>query len=151
MLTFLLKRSSGTYLSALAAATPLKLMTEMHLTSHWCHNERHGAPNHRQREGLFNRSLQLTWKETAKPALLPFCEGNLPVTGGFSSRRASDPESVSIPWSHHGSTIFIMTVPFSHKFSRRNRPFHIVLRQTGSPERRPGPWFSMKMPSYQYW
>ena len=32
--------------------------------------------------------------------LLALCEGNPPVTGGFPSQRASNAETVSIPWCH---------------------------------------------------
>ena len=35
--------------------------------------------------------------------LLTICEGNPPVAGGFPSQRASNEESVSMSWRHHGS------------------------------------------------
>ena len=52
---------------------------------------------------LCNRLSKLRSKETPKPALLPLCERNAPVTltkGGFPSQRASNVENVSI-WLRH--------------------------------------------------
>ena len=40
------------------------------------------------------------WKHQS-PASLAFVRGNLPVTGGFPSQRASNAENVSIWWRHH--------------------------------------------------
>ena len=53
---------------------------------------------------LCNRLSKLRSKETPKPALLPLCERNPPVTltkGGFPSQRASNAENVSIWWRHN--------------------------------------------------
>ena len=40
-------------------------------------------------------------KRYQSSALLALCEGNLPVTGGFPSQRASNAESFSMSWRHH--------------------------------------------------
>ena len=40
-------------------------------------------------------------KKTAKLRVTGLCEGNLPVTGGFPSQRASNVENISISWRHH--------------------------------------------------
>ena len=39
--------------------------------------------------------------KTLKCRVTGLCEGNLPVTGGFPSRRVSNAENVSIWWRHH--------------------------------------------------
>ena len=40
-------------------------------------------------------------REKSKPRVTGLCEGNTPVTGGFSSQRASNAKSASIWWRHH--------------------------------------------------
>ena len=45
-------------------------------------------------------SVSQQWKHQSF-ALLTLCEGNPPVTGGFPSQKASNVESVSMPWRHH--------------------------------------------------
>ena len=37
-------------------------------------------------------------KKTTNPALLALCDGNLPMTGGFPSHRASNTESILMSW-----------------------------------------------------
>ena len=61
----------------------------------------HGVSNHRPFVCLFNGLLRLTWNKNFKDALLALCEGNLPVTGGFPSERASNAENIFISWRHH--------------------------------------------------
>ena len=43
-------------------------------------------------------------KKAQKLCVTGLCEGNPPVTDGFSSQRASNAENISIPWLHHGDT-----------------------------------------------
>ena len=68
----------------------------MHTALQWRHNERDGVSNHRSSvcSGADQRKHQFR--------VTGLCEGNLPVTGGFPSQRASDAENVSIWWRHHG-------------------------------------------------
>ena len=61
-----------------------------------------GIWNHWQLHYLFN-SLRLTPKTASKPALLALCEGNPTETVGFPSQRASNMESLSMWWLHHGT------------------------------------------------
>ena len=50
---------------------------------------------------LLNRLFRRRSKETWKFRATGLCEGNPPVTGGFSSQRASNAETVFIWWHHH--------------------------------------------------
>ena len=68
----------------------------------WSHNERDGASNHRRLECLFSRLFRLTSNKISKPALLAHFQGNKLMTGGFPSQRASNAETVSLLWRHHG-------------------------------------------------
>ena len=51
---------------------------------------------------LFIQSVvfRRTSKTTSKLHVSGFCEGNPPVTDGFTPQRASSPENVSISWRH---------------------------------------------------
>ena len=60
----------------------------------WPRNELPGVSNHQRLDRLFNRLFRLTSKKTSKPALLAFCEGNSPVTGGVPPQRASNATAV---------------------------------------------------------
>ena len=51
----------------------------------------------------FGRRLQQTWNSVS----LVFVCGNPPATGGFSSKRASNVQDVSIWWRHHGNLCFL--------------------------------------------
>ena len=72
------------------------------LTLVWPHNERDGVSNHRRLDCLFNRLLRLRSKKTSKLCVTGLWEGNAPMTGGFSSQRASNTENVSDWWRQHG-------------------------------------------------
>ena len=52
-------------------------------------HEHHDISDHRSLERLLNSLFGLTSKKHQRSALLPFCEGNPQVTGGFPSQRAS--------------------------------------------------------------
>ena len=47
-------------------------------------------------------------KETSKLRITGHCEGNSPVTSEFPAQRASNEESVSIWWRHHGKGSYVM-------------------------------------------
>ena len=67
---------------------------ELHLTSY----EHHDVSN---QVNLIVCSRVYSIKHQ-RSALLDICEGNPLVTGGFPSQRASNTESVSMLWPHHG-------------------------------------------------
>ena len=66
----------------------------------WRHNERDGVSNHRCLDCLFSCLFRRRPQKMSKLRATVFCEGNQPVTGGFTSQRASNAESVSI-WRNH--------------------------------------------------
>ena len=70
-------------------------------TAEWRQNERDGVSNYRRLDCLLNCSFRRRSKNTPKLRVTGPCEGNSPVTSGFSSQRASDAESNSIWWRHH--------------------------------------------------
>ena len=57
-------------------------------------HEHHGITKHWQLDCLFNNLLRIT--------ILALCERKPPVTGGFPSQGASNAESISMLWHHHG-------------------------------------------------
>ena len=71
---------------------PIHLSMTSFLTSHY--NERNGVSNHRRIDCLFNRLFRSN--KTPKFRVNGLCEGNPPVTDGFSSQRASNAENTSI-------------------------------------------------------
>ena len=70
-------------------------------------HEIRGASNHRHLDCLVYNLFGLTTKE-ALPVNL-FCEEDLSVTSGFSSQKASDAESVSMPWRHEHEWVSLDT------------------------------------------
>ena len=68
----------------------------------WRHNERDVVSNHRRLDCLLNRLFRRRSKKTQKLLVTGLCTGNLQMTGGFPSQRASSAENVSIWWRHHG-------------------------------------------------
>ena len=67
----------------------------------WRHNERGVVSNHRRFYCLFKRLFRRRSKKTSKLRITGLRDGNLPVTGGFPSQRASNAENVSIWWRYH--------------------------------------------------
>ena len=67
----------------------------------WRRNERDGLSNHQPHDCLLNRLFRRRSKKTTKLRVTGLCEGNSPVTGEFSSQRASNVENISILWRHH--------------------------------------------------
>ena len=62
----------------------------------WRHYEHEDVSNHRRLDCLLNRLFRRRSKRTTKLRVTGLCEGNLPVTDGFPSQRASNAENVSI-------------------------------------------------------
>ena len=68
----------------------------------WRHDGLDGISNHQPHHCLLNRLLGWTSKKTSKLRVTGLCAGNSPVTGEFPAQMASNAESVSIWWCHHG-------------------------------------------------
>ena len=62
----------------------------------------HGVWSHQHLVCLLGRLFRRTSKKAFKFHVTGHCEGNLPVTGGFPSQRASDAANVSIWLRHRG-------------------------------------------------
>ena len=69
-------------------------------TLQWRHKERDCFSNHRRLNCLLN-SLSRRIEENIKAQLHWSLWGDLPVTDGFPSQRASNRQNVSIWWRHH--------------------------------------------------
>ena len=77
--------------------TIVNYVVRLLVTSLEClHNERDGVSNHRRLVCLHNRLFRRRSKKTSKLHVTGLCEGNSPVTGDFSTQRASNAENVSI-------------------------------------------------------
>ena len=92
------------------------------------HNERLGVSNHRRLDCLLNRLFKRLSKETSKLHITGLCEGNPLVIGGFLSQKASDAETVSIWWRHHGRVIRYQWLLLNHHWSE-------------NPDKNYIPWF----------
>ena len=75
------------------------------------HNGWAGVSNHQPHDCLLNCLFRRRVKKISKLRVIGLCAGNLLVTSEFPTQRASDAESVSIWWRHHG--------PFTQNFGRR--------------------------------
>ena len=112
----------------------------------WRHNERDGVSNHQRLDCLLNRLCRRRSKKTSKLSMTGLCEVNSPVTSEFPAQRASNEVKGSIWWRYHlrswtkGWMCFQEAVP-------PNILQYLELFEVGM---RPGPWFSIKMSSYQY-
>ena len=82
----------------------------------WRHDERDGVSNQRRLDCLLNRLFRCRSKKTSKHSITGLCEGNPPVTGGFTSQKASDAVNLSIWWRHHGGSWFSFLAPTKHTF-----------------------------------
>ena len=60
----------------------------------------HGVSNHHYLYCLFNRLFRRTSTKISVLRVSGLCEGNPPVTGGFSASRDNDSENVFILWRH---------------------------------------------------
>ena len=79
----------------------------MHFSLQWRHYERDVVPNNRRHDCLLNRLFWGRPKKISKLRVTDLCEGNPPVSGGFSSGRASSEENVSIWWRRHACLCFL--------------------------------------------
>ena len=105
---------------------------------HSRHNERDGVSNHQR----LDRSFRHRSKKKIKLCVTGLCEGNPPVTGGFSSQRVSNAENVSIWWRHHGAPAMhhhevMPTGDFPHHWSLCREPIWNPLVIGGCPEQSP--------------
>ena len=85
------------------------LVNQINKSLQWRNNERDDVSNYRRLDCLLNHLLRPRSRKTSKLRVTGLCEGKPPVTGGFSSQRASNAE------------VF---------------PFDDVIINTGSPESR---------------
>ena len=89
----------------------------------WRYNEREGFSNHQAYYYLLNRLFSHRSKETSKLRVTGLCEGNSPVTSEFPTQSASNTETASIWWRHHGYERFYpYTSEFSIDFIRAPKP-----------------------------
>ena len=72
-------------------------------------------PNHRRLDCLLSRLFRRRSEKSSKLLVTGLCEGNPPVTVGFSSHRSSYAEDVSIWWRHHAWTSLLDT-RWAYKF-----------------------------------
>ena len=71
----------------------------------WRHNKHDGVSNHQPPDCLLNYLFGLRSKKTSKLRFTGLCAGNSTVTGEFPAQMASNAESVSIWWCHHGHAV----------------------------------------------
>ena len=71
------------------------------LTLQWRHNGPDGVSNHQHHDCLLIRLFGRRSKKISKHRVTGICAGKSPVTGEFSTQRASNAENVSIWWRHH--------------------------------------------------
>ena len=67
----------------------------------WRHTERDGVSNHQPDDCLLNGLFRHRSNKASKLRVTGLCEGNSPVTGEFSTERASNAENVSISCRYH--------------------------------------------------
>ena len=67
----------------------------------WRHYDRDGISNHRRPDRLPNHLFRRRSKKTSKLIVTGLCEGNPPVTDGFSSQRTNNAKNVSTWLRHH--------------------------------------------------
>ena len=104
---------------------------------HWRHNDHNGVSNHQPGGCLLNRLFRQIKVNIKAPRHWPLC-GEFTGTGEFPAQRASYAENVSIWWRHHGFLCYWRALT---QITPNDRP-----RRTSSP----GPWFNIKISSYQY-
>ena len=96
-------RNMGSEITLLKLQPHLPRVNELKViwSLQWCHNECNGVSNHPYPDCLFNHLFRRNSKKTSKLRVTDLYEGNLSVTGGFPSLKASIMENVSIWWCHH--------------------------------------------------
>ena len=84
-------------------------------TLQWRHNGRDGVSNYQPYDCLLNRLFGYRAKKTSKLYVTGLCAGNSPRIGEFPAQMASNAESVSIWWRHHGiDTGQTVELPMAH-------------------------------------
>ena len=63
--------------------------------------------DHLRLDCLLNRLFRCRSKKSSKLRVTGLCKGNSPVTGEFSTQKASYAENVSIWWHHHVLQVFL--------------------------------------------
>ena len=85
--------------------SPLRLINDIGmgiiLSLQWRHNMRDGVANRTASRLFAQPFFTRRSKNTPKLRVTGLCEGNAPVTGGFSIQKASNAENISIKWRHH--------------------------------------------------
>ena len=99
----LYKRSSWRWLLCRLCDVTLYSVHSLLIPLQWRHNERYGVSNRRRLDGLLNRLITPRSRKTSKIRVTGLREGNSPLTGEFTSQRASNAENVSIWWRHYGT------------------------------------------------
>ena len=70
-------------------------------TLQWSHNGLDSVSNHQPHHCLLSRLFRRRSKKTSKLGVTGLCARNSPGTGEFPAQMASNPENVSIWWSHY--------------------------------------------------
>ena len=81
----------------------LELYMIQAFTSQWRHNECDVVSNHRRLDCLLNRLFRRRSQKTSNICITRLCDGNPPVTGGFSSAKRKmfpldDVITTRVPW-----------------------------------------------------
>ena len=76
------------------------------------HKECDGISNHRRLHRFLKHLLKCKSKKTSKLHVTGLCKGNPPLTGRFSTQKASNAKNVSIWWSHHWYQYFKICTSF---------------------------------------
>ena len=83
----------------------------------WRHNGRDGVSNHQPHHCLLNGLFRRRSNKTSKLRVTGLCAGNSPVTGEFPVQMASNAETVSIWWRHHGPGINYVQTRIKYMYS----------------------------------
>ena len=76
----------------------------------WCYNGIDSVSKHQPHDCLLNRLFRRRSNKTSKPRVTGLCEGNSPETGEFPVQMASNAETFSIWWRHHGSLKWFISI-----------------------------------------
>ena len=92
-------REVGSYRPSTASQ---RMLNDRNTALQWLHNEGNGISNHQPHDCLLNCIFRHRSKKTSKLPITGLCVGKSPVTSEFPTQMASNAESVSIWWRHHG-------------------------------------------------
>ena len=79
------------------------IISHVSLALQWGHNGRDDVSNHQPHDCLLNCLFRCISKKTSKLRVTGICVGNSPVTSEFPVQMASNAETVSTSWRHHGN------------------------------------------------